>query len=250
MLSLLSPQDRGNVDLQAHPVVDELSRIAPEFLVTGGSFSRWLPHPRDVPRAERPRLRLAAQRQATGRCLIDLLATAGLPPVEPEHLASGAREWPPGYTGSVSHKGTTVAAALTCTDATKSIGIDIEMRAQKGVPELPGLDSVEHPPSVSATAGRDVLFAVKESGVQGAPSDSRASTRLHGRHRVLAAVRCAAHAGHRPRVRRRTGGSLLDRRALVDRVRGPVANLKPSALSGGRARTTTTTRSPPELMPV
>lgn len=163
MLSLLSPRDRGNVDLQAHPVVDELSRIAPELLVTGGSFSRWLPHPRDVPRAERPRLRLAAQRQATGRCLIDLLATAGLPRVEPEHLASGAREWPPGYTGSVSHKGTMVAAALTCTDAAKSIGIDIETRTPKGVPELPGLDSVEHPPSVSATAGRDVLFAVKEA---------------------------------------------------------------------------------------
>ena len=144
-------------------MVDELSRIAPELLVTGGSFSRWLPHPRDVPRAERPRLRLEAQRQATGRCLIDLFAAAGLPPVEPEHLASGARKWPPGYTGSVSHKGTTVAAALTCTDATKSIGIDIEMRTPKGVPELPGLHSVEHPPSVSATAGRDVLFAVKEA---------------------------------------------------------------------------------------
>ena len=164
MLSLLSPRDRGNVDLQAHPVVDELSRIAPELLVTGGSFSHWLPHPHDVPSAQRPWLRLKAQRQATGRCLIHLLATAGLPPVEPEHLASGAREWPPGHTGSVSHKGTTVAAALTCTDATKSIGIDIETRTRKGVPELPGLDSVEHPPSVSAsTTGREVLFSVKEA---------------------------------------------------------------------------------------
>ena len=151
------------MDLQAHPVVDELSRIAPELLVTGGSFSRWLSHPRDVPRAERPRLRLEAQRQATGWYLIDLLAAAGLPPVEPEHLASGAREWPPGYTGSVSHKGTTVAAALACTDATKSIGIDIEMRTPKCVPELPGLDSVEHPPSVSAPAGREILFSVKET---------------------------------------------------------------------------------------
>ena len=152
------------MDLQAHPVVDELSRIAPELLVTGGSFSHWLPHPHDVPSAQRPWLRLKAQRQATGRCLIDLLATAGLPPVQPEHLASGAREWPHGHTGSVSHKGTTVAAALTCTDATKSIGIDIETRTPKGVPELPGLDSVEHPPSVSAsTTGREVLFCVKEA---------------------------------------------------------------------------------------
>ena len=154
------------MDLQAHPVVDELSRIAPELLVTGGSFSRWLPHPREVPLGDRQRLLLEAQRQATGKCLIDLLATAGLPAVEPKRLASGAREWPPGYIGSVSHKGTTVAAAVTCTDRTTSIGIDIEVLDRKGVPELCGLDAVEHPPSVSDTAGRVILFSAKEAALK------------------------------------------------------------------------------------
>ena len=91
---------------------------------------------------------------------------AGLPAVEPKRLASGAREWPPGYTGSVSRKGTTVAAAITCTDRTMSIGIDIEMRDRKGVPELCGLHAAEHPPSVSDTAGRVVLFSVKEAAIK------------------------------------------------------------------------------------
>lgn len=151
------------MDLQAHPVVDELSHIAPELLVAGGSFSRWLPHPRDVPRAATEGLLLATQRQATGKCLIDLLATAGLPAVEPERLASGSRAWPPGHTGSVSHKGTTVAAALTRTDRMTSIGIDIETLDEKGVPELRGLDAAEHPPSFSDAVGREILFSVKEA---------------------------------------------------------------------------------------
>ena len=151
------------MDLQAHPVGDELSRIAPELLIKGGSFSRWLPHPREVPRGDRQRLLLETQQQATRGCLIDLLAAAGLPGVEPRHLASGARDWPPGYTGSVSHKGTVVATALTRIDTAKSIGIDIETRTPKGVPALPGLDSIEHPPSVSAPEGREVLFCAKEA---------------------------------------------------------------------------------------
>ena len=154
---------RGTVDLQAHPVVDELSRIAPELLVTGGSFSRWLPHAREVRPGDRRRLLLTTQRQATAKCLINLLARAGLPALEPRRLASGAREWPPGYTGSVSHKGTTVAAAITCTGRTTSIGIDIEILDQKGIPELSGLDTAEHPPSVSHAAGRAILFSVKEA---------------------------------------------------------------------------------------
>ena len=151
------------MDLQAHPVVDELSRIAPELLVTGGSFSRWLPHAREVRPGDRRRRLLTTQRQATAKCLIDLFARAGLPALEPQRLASGAREWPPGYIGSVSHKGTTVAAAITCTDRTTSIGIDIEILDQKGIPELSGLDTAEHPPSVSHAAGRVILFSVKEA---------------------------------------------------------------------------------------
>ncbi|MDD9979879.1 MAG: 4'-phosphopantetheinyl transferase superfamily protein [Gammaproteobacteria bacterium] len=149
--------------LQAHPVVDELSRIAPELLIKGGSFSEWLPHPHDVRRGAAHGLLLGTQRQATRECLIDLLATAGLPATEPERLASGARAWPSGYIGSVSHKGTTVAAAIARTDRMTSIGIDIERLDGKGVPELRGLDAPEHPPSFSDATGREVLFSVKEA---------------------------------------------------------------------------------------
>ena len=41
-------------------------------------------------------------------------------------MRSGARDWPVGYTGSVSHKGTKVVAALTRIGRVTSVGIDIE----------------------------------------------------------------------------------------------------------------------------
>ena len=149
--------------LQATLLVDELRRMAPELLVAGGSFAHWLPHPRDVPPTERHRILMAFQRDATGKCLTDLVASVGLPAVEPERSASGAREWPAGYTGSVSHQGTTVVGAIAPTDRMTSIGIDVERLDSRGVPAIDGLDAAEQPWPVSDAEGRSILFSVKEA---------------------------------------------------------------------------------------
>ena len=63
----------------------------------------------------------------------------GLRAIEPARLASGARKWPNGYTGSVSHKGTTVVAAIAPTDRMPSIGIDVEWLDADGAPAISGL---------------------------------------------------------------------------------------------------------------
>lgn len=149
--------------LEADLVVDELRHLAPEVRVAGGSFAHWLPHPREVPRSDRERVLLTAQKQATGQCLTELVASAGFPAVEPARLASGAREWPAGCTGSVSHKGTTVAAAIASTDQMTSIGIDIERLDAEHVPVLRGLDLAEQPSSVANAEGRVILLSVKEA---------------------------------------------------------------------------------------
>lgn len=105
-----------------------------------------------------------ARRDATARCLTDLVASIGLPAVEPARSASGARAWPPGCTGSVSRKGTIVAAAITGADRARSIGIDVERQEAKPVPNLRGLDAGEQPwSSMPETEGRVVLFSVKEA---------------------------------------------------------------------------------------
>ena len=145
-------------------LIDELRRLAPELVISGGSFAHWLQHPRDVPPTARERVLMEVQRDATGKCLTDLLASVGLPAVEPARSASGAREWPQGYTGSVSHKGTTVAAAVAGADRARSIGIDVERLDAKPVPNLRGLGVGEQPwSSMPETHGRGVLFSVKEA---------------------------------------------------------------------------------------
>ena len=145
------------------PLVEELQSLAPELRVRGGSFAHWLPEPFEVPQLEREGILLATRREAIRQCLTDLLECAGLPAVEPTWLPSGARNWPEGYTGSVSKKGTNVVAAIAPTDQMKSIGIDIERLDSRGLPTLGGLDATEQPYAVSGNDGQIVLFSVKEA---------------------------------------------------------------------------------------
>lgn len=94
---------------------------------------------------------------------MDLLVRVGLRAIEPTRLASGSRKWPKGYTGSVSHKGTTVVAAIAPIDRTPSIGIDVERPDADGASTVPGLNPAEQPWSVSDAVGRTIVFSVKEA---------------------------------------------------------------------------------------
>lgn len=114
------------MDLRPDPVVDELRRITPWADVCGGTFAHWLPHPRSISRAERPLVFHCVQDQATRLCLRRLFEQAGQTHAVPGRLPSGSRDWPQGYTGSVSHKGTKIVVALAHADRLRGIGIDIE----------------------------------------------------------------------------------------------------------------------------
>ena len=150
--------------LRFDPLVDELRRLAPEVSVSGGSFAHRLPNPATVSPVDRAGILERAKQEAIGRCLTALLASAGLPAIEPRRLASGARDWPAGYSGSVSHKGTTVVAALVPASQARSLGIDIETR--DGAEELStvkGLSAVDELPPNWTSAGPVILFSVKEA---------------------------------------------------------------------------------------
>lgn len=143
--------------------VEKLRRIAPEFDTAGGSFSHWLPHPQEVPVAERETLFVTIRRKATERCLADLFASVGLHSEKPSPPESGPRNWPDGYVGSVSHKGTSVVAAMAPTVLMTSIGIDLEQTGTSGLPDIEGVGAIEQPFAVSESDGQVITFSVKEA---------------------------------------------------------------------------------------
>ena len=152
------------MNLRSDPLLDELHRLSPEISVRGGSFAHWLPHPKSVPSADHNTISGRARREATEKCLTELLRNAGLPAIEPGHLPSGARDWPQGYTGSISHKGTKVAAALTRVGRVKSIGIDIEtLDRGRELLDIEGLGVSDELPPTLGEESSVVLLSAKEA---------------------------------------------------------------------------------------
>lgn len=151
------------MQLIANSLIEEIKRMVPELRFAGGSFNDWLSHPREISRSDRERVLLATQRLATGKCLTDLLTSEGLPAVEPKRLPSGARQWPAGYTGSVSHKRTNIVAAIAPTERMVSVGIDIEHMDKQYFPGLYGLDPDEQPWASANAEGRVILLSTKEA---------------------------------------------------------------------------------------
>lgn len=145
--------------LRLDGLVRDLQALIPEATVVGGCFGHRLPHPRVIPREERHAFWRSHQERATQECLHMLLDMAGLPPVEPARLPSGARNWPKGHVGSVSHKGTRVVAALAREEDLQMVGIDIDDHREV---DLPGTRPCEHPPTKAAPSSA-ILFSAKEA---------------------------------------------------------------------------------------
>ena len=150
--------------LQPDPLVHELQRLAPEIIVSGGSFAHWLPPPAEVSPPTRAKLMKRTKQAATGECLTSLLERAGLPAIEPHRLGSGGRNWPTGHVGSVSHKGTKVLAALAPIARVRLLGIDIENR--HGAKDLSGISGLIAGDKLVLDSGVEesvVMFSVKEA---------------------------------------------------------------------------------------
>ena len=151
------------MELIASSLVEEFGCMVPELRFAGGSFNHWLPRLCEISPSDREQILLATQRSATRKCLTDLLTRVGLTAVEPKRLPSGARQWPAGYTGSVSHKRNKVVASIAPTGRMVSIGIDIEHIDKQHFPCLSGLGPDEQPWAGSNAAGSLILLSVKES---------------------------------------------------------------------------------------
>lgn len=152
------------LSLAPDPVAEELQRLLPEAMVSGGSFAHWLPPPAEVPTESRVEKLLWARKLATEASLGDLLERVGLPPVVPARRTCGERTWPVGYVGSVSHKGTKVVAALASLDGLHAIGVDIEAADAGGLAGVEALRAApDLPPGFHPRIAVPLLFSVKEA---------------------------------------------------------------------------------------
>ena len=192
------------LDLQVDAVVGELRSLAPEVLVEGGSFAHWLPELGKVSAENRHSVLQCAKEEATACCLGNLLVSAGLERHEPKRLPSGPRDWPAGYVGSVSRKGTKIVAALARRGQWAAIGIDIETRSgSKELAGVPGLcAATELPPGVG-DGDSVVVLSVKEAifkalhPVLGQPmgfDDVSVSWKAGGRRVLYGETRCNGRA--------------------------------------------------------
>lgn len=116
------------VELDAtHPTVAALQRLVPEAIVAGGSFAAWLPSPHAVSPSERAATLSSAQDTAVKQCVERLLRLAGFAEgVEVRKTERGERDWPAGFVGSLTHKGTVVLGVIAKRSSTPMVGIDLE----------------------------------------------------------------------------------------------------------------------------
>lgn len=132
--------------------------------IAGESFAATLPSIRGVDRAEAQALRANARQLATERCIAELLGSIAAPNYPLRKDSRGARIWPAGFVGSLSHKGTVVAGVIASESDIASIGIDIEMRDRKSMARLPKLVMPEIRPEDDEVEELTlVTFSAKES---------------------------------------------------------------------------------------
>jgi 4'-phosphopantetheinyl transferase EntD len=149
---------------QVHETVAGLKKLYPGGVISGCAFGADLPHPASVPETERRRLIAAARRAAVGKCVQGLLTSAGLAKdVVVPSTKSGARQWPDGFIGSLTSKGTVVLGIIASTRSVTALGIDLERSAN----DLAPIQSVVAPEGlpfhVEPSLGRLFAFSAKEA---------------------------------------------------------------------------------------
>jgi 4'-phosphopantetheinyl transferase EntD len=151
--------------LEDHSTLLVLRRLVPETAVAGGSFARFLPHPRSLGSASRAAAFASAQELAIEECITGLLQLAGLPlDLRVEKRPDGARDWPRGFAGSLTHKGTVVLGAIAAVSTVKMIGLDLERIDHADLLPIETLVAAEGlPPGIDRQFGTLLAFSAKEA---------------------------------------------------------------------------------------
>ena len=147
----------------SHVAVALLRELLPEAVVAGGSFSALLPRPQMLGDAERraeyERVRTLAVEATLARAASD----AGVPGVPIQRGEDGARRWPRGFVGSLSDKGTVVAAALAPVSVLRALGIDLELIDESSPPLDRALIGTDSPRGFDPAVQTLLTFSAKEA---------------------------------------------------------------------------------------
>lgn len=136
----------------------------PDIMLKSFDFGRALPNPTGLSHSERATKLDEARRRGTERVLRAVQRGLGLEPRDLAKLQSGARAWPAGHVGSVTHKATVVLAVLAKAKEFKGVGVDLERIDRADLTTVPGLASAEELPScLPDSASRHALFCAKEA---------------------------------------------------------------------------------------
>lgn len=148
-----------------HATVGALEQLVPEAIAAGGSFAGWLPHPSMLTAAARARALASAQDSAVAECIRCLLRRAGLPSgVRVDRQKGGERAWPPGFVGSLCHKGTVVLGVIAESSTVPMIGIDLERMNGSDLGTIERtIASDGRPPGIDRQLGTLVAFSAKEA---------------------------------------------------------------------------------------
>jgi 4'-phosphopantetheinyl transferase EntD len=149
----------------SHATVQVLERLVPETISAGGSFARWLPHPNSLSTAARATAFTSAQDLAAEQCIRCLLRRAGLPEnVQVQRRTGGDREWPAGFLGSLTHKGTVVLGLIAASSSITMIGLDLERVDRSDLLPIERLVAPEGLPlGTDAQLGTLLAFSAKEA---------------------------------------------------------------------------------------
>jgi len=150
-----------DLPLEKHPVVGKLQELLPEVKIFGGTFRSWLPDPHSIGSEERLKVLSDAKLKAVDLCIGEIKIAIGVSSQFDIHRGSdGDRQWPPGYMGSITHKGTVELAAIA--KNIKSVGIDLERDDGKSLGNIRDLVGLNEIPAGSGISSH-MIFSVKES---------------------------------------------------------------------------------------
>lgn len=154
-------------DLATHEALDVLHQLLPEGIAAGGSFATWLPHPLTLAGQDRATMFASARERAVNQCIRMLLLRAGLNQDSPvPRTDKGPRDWPSGFCGSLTHKGTLVLGVIAASSKITMIGIDLDRR-DRGRSELTAVQNMVAPEGLPADIdperGMLLSFCAKEA---------------------------------------------------------------------------------------
>lgn len=143
-----------------HTAILQLKRLLPEATIIGGTFKNSLPNPNTIDRSERQILVNSIQKEVTDQCLSQFFNTSQKILRNP----NGTRNWPQGFTGSITHKGTVVLIAIAKEEMLQHFGIDLEYEDYS---DLTNLEKGILPEGISGqfSASKKILigFSIREA---------------------------------------------------------------------------------------